>query len=513
MDTSYLTYSPVELTFGTSGLRGLIKDMSDLECYVNVTGFLLYLEKIGHLKTGNVYIAGDLRSSTPRIMSAVCTAIMNSGQAAVNCGFIPTPALAYYAQLKASPCIMVTGSHIPDDRNGIKFYKADGEILKPDEDGIKKCVAEVRESIYGTLSAGFNTAGEFKAPIKLPDVDDDARLKYVERFTAVFEGMLSGKTVVVYQHSAVGRDTLVEILEKNGASVISVGRSNQFIPIDTENVTIDDQAYFKKIAQENPNNFAILSTDGDSDRPFVIDEEGVFHRGDDLGALVAGELGVDFAAYPISSSDAVDTHLDKKAIACEHTQIGSPYVIAAMQKAEKRGRRQVVGWEVNGGFLTGSDFIIDGRQLTQLPTRDAFFPMLYALKIAADSDKKVSDIFDSLPKRYTQAGIIDNFPARVYAKMKERFSVDTEVNRDILSNFFGKTDSYGSLIKVNSVDGIRMYFDNNDISHFRGSGNAPQLRIYAVADTQARADEIVADAIKEQDGIFRKLEAFIMQDS
>ncbi|MCB0384946.1 MAG: hypothetical protein KDD43_06105, partial [Bdellovibrionales bacterium] len=29
--------------------------------------------------------------------------------------------------------IMVTGSHIPDDRNGIKFNLSDGEILKHDE--------------------------------------------------------------------------------------------------------------------------------------------------------------------------------------------------------------------------------------------------------------------------------------------------------------------------------------------------------------------------------------------
>lgn len=513
METSYLSYKPVELAFGTSGLRGLIKDMTDLECYVNVTGFLQYLEKNGHLKTGYVYIAGDLRSSTPRIMSTVCAAIVNFGQVTVNCGFIPTPALAYYAQLKTSPCIMVTGSHIPDDRNGIKFYTSDGEILKTDEDEIKQCVSSVRENLYNTLSARFNDMGELQVPMKLPEVDDDARIKYVERYTSAFGGALSGKTVVVYQHSAVGRDILVDILEKIGAGVISVGRSDKFIPIDTENVTVDDQVYFKTIAQDNPNNFAILSTDGDSDRPFVIDEKGIFHRGDDLGALVAGELDVDFAAYPISSSDAVDEYLDKKAIAYEHTKIGSPYVIAAMQEANKTGKTQVVGWEVNGGFLIGSDVAVDGRRLTRLPTRDAFFPMLYALKVAADSQKMVSDVFDSLPKRYTQAGMIDDFPNQVYVKMKDRFSADTEANRDVLSNFFGVTDSFGALTKVNSLDGIRMYFDNHDIAHFRASGNAPQLRIYSVADTQARANEIVSDAIKEVDGIFRKLEAFIMQDS
>ncbi len=39
-----LTYTPTELGFGTSGLRGLVTDMTDLECYINVTGFLAFLK-------------------------------------------------------------------------------------------------------------------------------------------------------------------------------------------------------------------------------------------------------------------------------------------------------------------------------------------------------------------------------------------------------------------------------------------------------------------------------------
>ena len=59
---------------------------------------------------------------------------------------------------------------------------------------------------------------------------------------------------------------------------------------------------------------------------------------------------------------------------------------------------------------------------------------------------------------------------------------------------------------MNTLDGVRIWFDNGDIAHIRPSGNAPQLRIYAVADTQARADEIVAEGIREPDGILRRLE-------
>ena len=39
---------------------------------------------------------------------------------------------------------------------------------------------------------------------------------------------------------------------------------------------------------------------------------------------------------------------------------------------------------------------------------------------------------------------------------------------------------------------MRLFFAGGDVAHLRPSGNAPQLRIYANADTQQRADEIVA---------------------
>jgi phosphomannomutase len=54
---------------------------------------------------------------------------------------------------------------------------------------------------------------------------------------AFFAGStLNGKRLLVYQHSAVGRDLLVEILERLGAQVMKGGRSDTFVPIDTENI-------------------------------------------------------------------------------------------------------------------------------------------------------------------------------------------------------------------------------------------------------------------------------------
>ena len=73
-------HSPVSLAFGTSGLRGLVEDITDLEAYINVKGAIRYLSRIGDVRPGAcVVLAGDLRPSTDRIMGACAQAILDSG--------------------------------------------------------------------------------------------------------------------------------------------------------------------------------------------------------------------------------------------------------------------------------------------------------------------------------------------------------------------------------------------------------------------------------------------------
>ena len=125
--------------FGTSGARGLVVDMTDMVCYAYTAGFIQHLEQSGDLPSTDrrIAFAGDLRPSTDGIMRAVAKGIEDRGYVPVDCGKIPTPAVALYGFQQGLPSIMVTGSHIPEDRNGIKYNRALGEILKQDETGIK----------------------------------------------------------------------------------------------------------------------------------------------------------------------------------------------------------------------------------------------------------------------------------------------------------------------------------------------------------------------------------------
>jgi phosphomannomutase len=390
MDTlrSRLNYEPVELAFGTSGRRGKVVDLTHLEVYLNALAELEYLQSLpvteGGIQRGDTfYFAADLRPSSDELLQAIVKAIVDAGMKPVNLGRIPTPALAAFALSQNLGSIMVTGSHIPFDRNGYKTYSSRGELTKQQEAPINEQVRQVRWRLYQEPweQSAFDECGQLKRGHQdLPPEHDDARAAYIDRFTSFFAGStLNGKRLLVYQHSAVGRDLLVEILEQLGAQVVKAGRSDTFVPIDTENIDAAQLAVIQGLADDAAPLHAVVSIDGDSDRPLVLGvDPGTgrvhFFGGDLVGMVVAEYLQADAVVVPISCNDAIDRG-PLAAVLEPKTRIGSPFVISGMEAALTQGRKRVCGWEPNGGFLTGSPIDRNGAILSPLLTRDAGLPI------------------------------------------------------------------------------------------------------------------------------------------
>ena len=179
-----------------------------------------------------------------------------------------------------------------------------------------------------------------------------------------------------------------------------------------------------------------------------------------------------------------------------------------MEAAIGKGKKRVCGWEPNGGFLTGSRLERNGAILEPLLTRDAGLPILGVLFAAEQAKAPLVDLFARLPKRFSRAALLKQFPRSTALKIVERFSPSSnaEAVRKDLSLFFTPELGFAGISHVDYTDGVRVLFTNGEVAHVRPSGNADELRIYAVADTQARADEITAMGVAEPDGILRRME-------
>ena len=450
------------IEFGTSGARGLVTDFTPEVCIAFTYAFIAVMKS--SYRFNQVALAVDNRPSSYGMAMACAAALEMMGLEPVYYGVIPTPALAYKAMTDAIPCIMVTGSHIPFDRNGLKFYRPDGEISKCDELAI--------------LSAEETFSVENNQLCLEPRTD--AAAAYMERYTSLFDNPpLAGMRLGIYEHSSAGRDIYAVLFERLGAEVISLERTEHFVPIDTEAVSEADQDKAKKWSQLH-NLDAIFSTDGDGDRPLVADESGNWLRGDILGLLCAAQLGIEAVAIPISCNTAVSACGKFQSVT--HTKIGSPYVLEAFSELNLK-YASVAGFEANGGFLLGSHVEFNGQPLAPLPTRDAVLPALILFVSAQLS--KISAMVSELPQRFTYSDRIKDFPREKSNKIIELGVSDISLLMSELH--FDKHQ----IVLVDQTDGLRVVFFGGDVLHLRPSGNAPELRCYAESHSVESAKLIV----------------------
>ncbi|MGB3148509.1 MAG: phosphomannomutase, partial [Paracoccaceae bacterium] len=260
--------------FGTSGLRGLAAALTDTVCGRHVQAFLLLQEPA----PAGLLIGRDLRASSPRIAAAVTRAALSIGVRVWDCGPLPTPALALAAAESGLPAVMITGSHIPAERNGLKFLTAAGDIGKKEEARIAHLAAELPDTAAVSGATGL---------------ERDVVAPYRDRLVRFFgAGALKGCRIGIFQHSSVARDLLVDLVSALGAEADPFGRTDQFLPLDTEAVEDTLRRDLARRAADGGYD-AVLSTDPDADRPLMVDDKGRLVAGDSLALLAARALGAE----------------------------------------------------------------------------------------------------------------------------------------------------------------------------------------------------------------------------
>lgn len=276
---------------------------------------------------------------------------------------------------------------------------------------------------------------------------------------------------------------MVEVLRSFGADVIVVGKTDTFVPVDTEAVSQETLAMVRDWVREFKLD-AVVSADADADRPLVIDENGELFRGDLIGLATALFLKPDVVVTPVTSNSGI---AEAFGFSVRRTKVGSPFVIEGMDAARQAGGI-VVGFEANGGVLLGSDCLVNGKILSALPTRDSFLPILAVLGTMASAGKTLSNLRETWNLPVCASERLENFPVETSRGLMRKLA-----DRDALRRFLAP---FGTVADVDETDGLRARMTSGEIIHLRPSGNAPEFRCYAEAASHERASEIVAMALE-----------------
>lgn len=367
--------------FGTDGIRG----RANAGVLTAATAMKVGQAAGRHFLRGDhkhrVVVGKDTRLSGYMMETALVAGFTSVGMDVIMTGPLPTPAIALLTrEMRADLGVMISASHNPFADNGIKLFGPDGfKLSDEDEEEIEAAmqgdIALVEGNDIGRARRIDDAAGRYIHAVK-QSVADDVR----------FDGL---KIVLDCAHGASYQVTPTAIWEL-GAKVISVGVTPNGTNINDGVGSTSLDAVRTAVLEQGAD--IGLALDGDADRLIVVDEKGQTVDGDQMMALIAGQLvgagqlkggGV---VATVMSNLGLERYLSGMGLELVRTKVGDRYVLEAMREG---------GYNL-GGEQSGHMILLD-----HATTGDGTVAALQVLSALVRSGKPASELlhlFDPVPQ-------------------------------------------------------------------------------------------------------------------
>ncbi|MFN7054878.1 phosphoglucosamine mutase [Hyphomonas sp.] len=387
--------------FGTDGIRGRVNQppmTAETALRLAIACARTFAPDGGR----EVVIGRDTRRSGEMIEAALIAGLTSMGLTPVRLGIVPTPAVALMArETGAALGLMISASHNKADDNGLKLFSPEG--IKFDD--------ATEEALEAAMARALE--GPFPPPEKIAEPADlaGAGERYVARCLETlspdtdFRGL---KIVLDCAHGA-GFETAPAALARLGADVTVIGNAPDGLNINA-GYGSTATGEVKAAVLETGADIGI-ALDGDADRLIVIDETGAEVDGDQVMALIAGDMhragrlkGGGIAAT-VMSNMGLGEYLKSLGLALTRTKVGDRYVAEEM-----RARGMNLGGEQSGHIIL-SDVSTTG---------DGLLAGLHVLSVLAARGGKASDllrVFTPAPQklvniRYSGANPLETHEVR-----------------------------------------------------------------------------------------------------
>ncbi|MFZ4514710.1 MAG: phosphoglucosamine mutase [Acidimicrobiia bacterium] len=359
------------LRFGTDGVRGLANVELTPEAVLALGRAIAQ-----HFGIERPYLmARDTRRSGPLLESALAAGLAAEGANVQEAGELPTPALAWLAEERDCPAVMLTASHNPFGDNGIKVFARGGSKLN-DAD---QCAIESR---LQAVVAGTTTAeARANAAVGVVQRIAGATDRYIVQLLSQVQNEFASQRVVVDCANGATYGAAPRVLRELGAIVEVISGVPDGCNInDGCGATHPEVVAAAVVAAGADVGFAF---DGDGDRVIAADAAGNIVDGDMLLGMHAfaladrGELAKNAIACTVMSNLGLRRALAERGIELVETPVGDRAILDALST-----RGLSLGGE-QSGHIVFSEIA---------PTGDGLLTALLTLELMVRTGKSLANL-------------------------------------------------------------------------------------------------------------------------
>lgn len=359
------------------------------------------ISKTGKTKV-RVAVGYDSRSTSLALCDAATEGITATGHDAVVTGLSSTPSMFRLlrdenrneGEKACHGAIMITASHLPADRNGLKFFSVNGGLDEND-------ISEILGMAYDYRFAEPNVFGE---KTEEPYLDEYAAFLTNKVRTATDSVLpLAGKHIIVDASNGVGGFFAAKVLAPLGADISGSqclepdGRFPNHIPNPENKEAMD---FLRKAVLSADADLGIIF-DTDADRAAIVDKNGEEINRNRLIALVSAILLAEKPGTIVTdsvTSDGLAEFIAAKGGKQLRFKRGYKNVITEAMRLNAQGEYAPLAIETSGhAAFAENDFLDDGAYLAAR--------LLIALSVAEKEGKTLSDLIADLQEPVETAEI------------------------------------------------------------------------------------------------------------
>ena len=475
-----------EIEFGTSGYRGRIAEdftYNSVKLVSQAICDFLAEKYRGSFPSMTVIAGYDTRFLSEEFAKISASVFCANGFSVIfSDTFTPTPVISIkILHEKALGAVNITASHNPYNYNGIKFSPAWGGPALPEDTEIitKKSNELLKNPAYRFMDfndakrAGLLREEDFIAPyvelikskldLKLIAGSSRSLFPFITSLHGTSKGIIGGVLSELgfeFEESDRERDAFfapgmapdpsAKNLKELGGSIINYNKRG------------------------NAGKSAIgLAADGDADRYGILDEDGEFVEPNIIFPLLynyymEGKNIKGDAARSVATTALVDRvarHYGFKAI---ETPVGFKY----LGKLISEGKAVMAGEESSGLTVAG-----------HTPDKDGIYTCLLVLEMLSYYKKPLKSLVKDLLEKF----------GPIYTKRlnvpvdREKFKVEIDEKMEKFPDAFEGKKVTGK----NTVDGYKVFFEDDSWLLARLSGTEDLMRIYGESDTSGNLDTLI----------------------